>query len=37
MHIFEINTKDDLLKVTNVMSALSPQLSEGNIETILVE
>lgn len=37
MHIFEINTKDDLLMVTNVMSALSPQLNEGNIETILVE
>jgi hypothetical protein len=37
MHIFEINTKEDLLKVTNVMSALSPQFNEGNIETILVE
>lgn len=37
MHIFEINTKDELLKVVDVMSALRPQLNEGNIETILVE
>ena len=35
MHIFEINTKDELLKVVDVMSALRPQLNAGNIETII--
>jgi hypothetical protein len=35
MHIFEINSTNELLKVTNVMAALRPQLNEGNIETIV--
>jgi GNAT superfamily N-acetyltransferase len=35
MHIFEINSTDELLKVTYVMAALRPQLNEENIETII--
>lgn len=35
MHIFEIESSDDLLKVTDVMSALRPQLNAGNIDTII--
>jgi len=35
MRVFEIETEKDLLKVTEVMSALRPQLNEGNIEVII--
>lgn len=35
MHIFEIESTDDLLKVTDVMSSLRPQLHAGNIDTII--
>lgn len=35
MHIFEIDSPKDLLKVSIVMAALRPQLNSSNIESII--